>query len=73
MAMNTADAHGCSIIIANDPDADRLAIAEKIGSSWKVFNGNEIGSLLGWWALENYKKKHPNFDGITLEICKFNK
>ena len=39
--------------MANDPDADRLAIAQKLSDgTWKIFNGNEIGSLLGWWQLQ---------------------
>lgn len=25
---------------------------------WKIFNGNEIGALLGWWCLENWKSKN---------------
>ena len=27
--MQAADAHGCSVILANDPDSDRMAVAEK--------------------------------------------
>ena len=34
--------------LANDPDSDRLAVAEKQQSdgTWKIFNGNEIGAML---------------------------
>lgn len=55
--MKVADKHGSKIILANDPDADRLAIAEKMDGAWKIFNGNEIGALLGKWALDGYKQK----------------
>lgn len=60
-AMKFADETGCQLIIANDPDADRLAVAEKNASSglWKVFSGNEIGVLLGYWQILQYKKAHP--------------
>ena len=30
LAMETADREGKSLIIANDPDADRFAVAEKV-------------------------------------------
>lgn len=37
-------------MIANDPDSDRCALAEFHNGQWYMFNGNEIGALLGWWA-----------------------
>ena len=47
----TADESGSSVILANDPDADRLAVCEKDegSGSWRLFTGNEIGNLLGHW------------------------
>ncbi|KAI8081681.1 uncharacterized protein BX664DRAFT_366909 [Halteromyces radiatus] len=48
LAMKTADEHKATLILANDPDADRLAIAEKQkDGEWKIFTGNQIGSVLG--------------------------
>ncbi|CAJ1962439.1 unnamed protein product [Cylindrotheca closterium] len=41
----------CDIVLANDPDADRLAVAEKDRSTgeWTVFSGDQIGIMLGHW------------------------
>lgn len=56
LSIKLADATGCRVILANDPDADRLAIAEKQpGGAWRIFNGNQIGALLGWWQLRAAK------------------
>uniref|UniRef100_A0A1X7SJJ3 Uncharacterized protein n=1 Tax=Amphimedon queenslandica TaxID=400682 RepID=A0A1X7SJJ3_AMPQE len=54
LSISTAEAHGHSVIIANDPDPDRLALTEKQPGNtneggrgnWRVFTGNEIGSIL---------------------------
>ncbi|KAF0769292.1 phosphoglucomutase-2 [Aphis craccivora] len=58
LAIETAENNCSRIILANDPDADRLAVAEHpIGSNdWKIFTGNELGALLGWWVIHTYKK-----------------
>ncbi|XP_047119897.1 phosphoglucomutase-2 isoform X3 [Schistocerca piceifrons] len=69
LSFTTAEAHGSIIIIANDPDADRVAVAEKSssglifrGDAWHVFTGNELGALLGWWSLFCFRKRFPETD-----------
>eukprot|EP01116_Phalansterium_solitarium_P023725 TRINITY_DN8464_c0_g1_i1.p2 TRINITY_DN8464_c0_g1~~TRINITY_DN8464_c0_g1_i1.p2 ORF type:complete len:588 (-),score=211.57 TRINITY_DN8464_c0_g1_i1:188-1951(-) len=60
-AMRTADRNNARLVIANDPDADRLAAAERQpDGKWKVFNGNEIGILLAHWCWSQYKAAHPD-------------
>eukprot|EP00755_Sulcionema_specki_P015591 Sspe_Gene.59821::Locus_32893_Transcript_2_3_Confidence_0.500_Length_1824::g.59821::m.59821/K15779/PGM2; phosphoglucomutase / phosphopentomutase len=52
LAMSTADSHSIPLVLANDPDADRLAVAEKTKDGWKMLSGNDLGALLGHWAWE---------------------
>lgn len=55
-----ADKEGATVVLANDPDADRLAVAEKQQSGqWRVFSGNELGALLGWWLFRCWRQKFP--------------
>lgn len=54
LAMQSADEAGSRLILANDPDADRLAVAEKVGDEWKPLNGNQIALLLADWVYQNY-------------------
>jgi len=56
LSIAKANATGATVILANDPDADRLAIAEKQrDGSWFPFSGNQIGVILGAYTWEIYK------------------
>lgn len=57
LSMKRAEDNDSIYIMANDPDADRLAIAELVDGTWKIFNGNEIGTLLAWWQLQVHNQK----------------
>ena len=61
-AMAYADSRGATLILANDPDADRLAVAEKqpAAGDWYVFSGNELGVLLGHWQISRWKAAHDS-------------
>ena len=47
LSLALADAVGADVVIANDPDADRLAVAIPEGARWTQLTGNEVGVLLG--------------------------
>ncbi|MFL1999829.1 phospho-sugar mutase [Microbacterium sp. A1-JK] len=53
LAYETARENSADLIIANDPDADRLAVAIPDASAeggWRMLSGNDVGLLLGWRA-----------------------
>lgn len=53
LAVALAIESGADVLIANDPDADRLAIAlPTIDNNWLALRGDQIGCLLAWWIIE---------------------
>ena len=61
--MATAERNNSPVLLANDPDADRLAVAERLsGGEWRVFNGNEIGILFASWIWGCFIKANPSAD-----------
>lgn len=55
--MRVSDENRSKVIIANDPDADRFALAEKQGETWRQFTGDEIGAMLGHFCMKRYLEK----------------
>jgi phosphomannomutase len=56
LSFATADRVEADLVIANDPDADRLAVAIPVDGGWRRLSGNEVGSLLGWRAAERARR-----------------
>jgi phosphomannomutase len=60
LAIQRAENSNTLIIMANDPDVDRFALAEKSkkGGQWKVFTGNEIAAIFAHFLWNEYKESN---------------
>lgn len=65
LAKQMADKEGASLVLANDPDADRFAVAEKVDGSWRQLTGNQLGALLASYVLETYQSR-PDSKGLAM-------
>jgi phosphomannomutase len=55
LALARARKSGADLVIANDPDGDRLAVAvpdPQAAGGWRALTGDQLGSLLGAYILE---------------------
>ncbi len=58
MAKKTGQEVGADIIMATDPDADRVGLAVKNNEGeYQLLNGNQIGSLLTYYVLSSKQSK----------------
>uniref|UniRef100_A0A7S3KVY3 Uncharacterized protein n=1 Tax=Amphora coffeiformis TaxID=265554 RepID=A0A7S3KVY3_9STRA len=55
------------VLVANDPDADRLAVAERTNGQWHVFTGDQIGVMLGHWLW--MQAKDSSDDTRPISMC----
>uniref|UniRef100_A0A8C3LSU2 Phosphoglucomutase 2 like 1 n=1 Tax=Chrysolophus pictus TaxID=9089 RepID=A0A8C3LSU2_CHRPC len=56
LSLRLAERENAKVVVATDPDADRLAVAEQQNGCWKVFTGNELAALFGWWMFSRWKE-----------------
>ncbi|HJL37473.1 MAG TPA: hypothetical protein RMG95_17410, partial [Polyangiaceae bacterium LLY-WYZ-15_(1-7)] len=52
LVLALAEKEGADLVLANDPDADRLAVSIRHGGAYVALSGNEIGCLLAHYLLE---------------------
>lgn len=56
MALKLAKETNSELVLATDPDADRIGVFEKNGNDYVTFNGNEMGIMLSHFLLTNMKE-----------------
>ncbi|HUG75263.1 MAG TPA: 5-formyltetrahydrofolate cyclo-ligase [Acidimicrobiia bacterium] len=52
LAEHLAEDRGIDLVLASDPDGDRLGVSLRDGGTWRRLTGNEIGVLLADFVLE---------------------
>ena len=56
LALAQAKECKADLLLANDPDADRLAVAlPGHNGEWSALRGDQVGILLAWWIIERAK------------------
>ncbi|QEO08660.1 phospho-sugar mutase [Protaetiibacter larvae] len=69
LAFATATAAGAELVIANDPDADRVAVGVPDGAGgWRRLSGNEVGWLLGWRAVRRHAAENTDHGTLACSL-----
>ncbi|MCX7717340.1 MAG: phospho-sugar mutase [Candidatus Sumerlaeaceae bacterium] len=57
LSLQLARREQADIILATDPDADRLGIAVRHGGDYQLLTGNQTGALLAWYIAETLREQ----------------
>lgn len=65
MGIELAKQKKADIVLATDPDGDRLGIAVRDAKTgdFTLLNGNQLGSLMTWYVLEKLSQKNESLKG----------
>ena len=67
LALRLAGSIDAALVIANDPDADRLAVAVRLGGgAYRSLTGNEVGQLLASDLLANGRRERTRLVATTV-------
>lgn len=58
LALALAKEVKADIVLATDPDADRLGIAVRHNDDYTLLTGNQLGSLLAWYICSTLREQH---------------
>jgi phosphomannomutase len=58
LAMALAERTHADIVVANDPDADRCAVAVPDAHGWRMLRGDEVGALLAHHLISARSHRH---------------
>ncbi|HQL83288.1 MAG TPA: phospho-sugar mutase, partial [Spirochaetota bacterium] len=56
LVTDLAETEGADILMATDPDADRMGIGFKVGDGYLLINGNQIGTMLEYYILSRSRE-----------------
>lgn len=63
LALALAETEQADLLLANDPDADRLCVGVKENGSWRILSGNELGVLLADYCMSFYFEGEGQAEG----------
>ena len=67
LAIELAKKENADLIVVNDPDADRMSFASRVGGEFKIFSGNEIGAILIYYIVNVRKDLGHDTNGRVVK------